>query len=406
MELKEISKNEYDEFLRKIRNHSFYSTSKMANVKSIDYAEPKLLGLVDDGKVLAAGMAQIRKLFISKRMDLFIGAYALEEKYEYIFYDKLKDYAKKMGAIKLLVKPDKLYSTMDQEGNIISYADHSFVDEMKKVGYIENDGSIVKNYGLSNYQFVKDMREFLPDDEKKLLKSFNNNARRKIKKAKELDIRVRPIKREELEDFKKLTEDTSRNQGFADKSLRYYTKFFDEFKDYAEYLTAEIDLDRSIKKLNDLIGSLNPNSKKNTQRIKSLEKDLNLLEQYKKDSDSNVINLANMILIYQEDEAIYFYGGSIEKYHKLPGAFILQHEAMLRTMKRNLPIYNFFGVFFEGDNHDISSSQGILRFKQNFNGYIIMKSDAFLYYPNPTKYKVLMKIRSIGHKVLDRFIKK
>lgn len=406
MELKEISKDEYDKFLRKIRNHSFYSTSKMANVKSIDYADPKLLALVDKGQILAVGMTLIRKLFISKRMDLFIGAYALEEKYEYIFYDKLKDYAKKMGVIKLLVKPDKLYSTMDQEGKVTSYADHSFVDKMKEVGYIENDGSVIKNYGLSNYQFVKDMREFLPDDEKKLLKSFNNNARRKIKKAKELDIRVRPIKREELEDFKKLTEDTSRNQGFADKSLRYYTKFFDEFKNDAEYLTAEIDLDRSIKKLKDLIGSLDPNSKKNTQRIKSLEKDLNLLEEYKKDSDSNVINLANMILIYQEDEAIYFYGGSIEKYHKLPGAFILQHEAMLRTMKRNLPIYNFFGVFFEGDNHDINSSKGILRFKQNFNGYIIMKSDAFLYYPNPRKYKTLMKIRKFAHIFLDRIRKK
>ncbi|MDU5914097.1 MAG: peptidoglycan bridge formation glycyltransferase FemA/FemB family protein [Anaerococcus vaginalis] len=406
MEIKEISREEFDDFLKKIRNHSFYSTSKMANVKRIDYADPKLLALVDNGNILAVGMTLIRKLFISKRIDLFVGAYALEEKYEYIFYDKLKDYAKKMGAIKLLVKPDKLYSTMDQEGNIISYGNLDFVDKMKEAGYIENDGSIINNYGISNYQFVKDISEFLPDDEEKLLKSFNNNARRKIKKAKELDIRVRPIKREELEDFKKLTEDTARNQGFSDKSLKYYTKFFDEFKDDVEYLTAEIDLDRSIKKLKDLIGSLDPNSKKNTQRIKSLEKDVKDLEEYKKDSDSNVINLANMILIYQDDEAIYFYGGSIEKYHKLPGAFILQYEAMLRTMKRNLPTYNFFGVFFEGDNHDVNSSKGILRFKQNFNGYIIMKSDAFLYYPNPTKYKLLMKIRSIGHKVLDRFIKK
>ena len=406
MEIKEISREEFDDFLKKIRNHSFYSTSKMANVKRIDYADPKLLALVDNGNILAVGMTLIRKLFISERLDLFIGAYALEEKYEYIFYDKLKDYAKNIGVIKLLVKPDKIYSFMDQEGNVTSYADLTFVDKMKEVGYIENDGSVINNYGLSNYQFVKDISEFLPDDEKKLLKSFNNNARRKIKKAKELDIRVRPIKREELEDFKKLTEDTARNQGFSDKSLKYYTKFFDEFKDDVEYLTAEIDLDKSIKKLKDLIGSLDPNSKKNSQRIKSLEKDIKELEEYKKDSDSNIVNLANMILIYQEDEAIYFYGGSIEKYHKLPGAFILQYEAMLRTMKRNLPIYNFFGVYFEGESHDINSSKGILRFKQNFNGYIIMKSDAFLYYPNPTKYKVLMKIRSIGHKVLDRFIKK
>ena len=400
MEIKEISRSEYDEFLRKIKNHSFYSTSKMAEVKKIDNAEPRLLGLVDGEEILAVAMTLLRKMFGGSRLDLFIGAYGINEEYEFIFYDKLKDYAKDLKVLKLMVKPDKVYCTMDQEGENISYSDHCYIDKMKEIGYIENDGTVIRNYGLANRQFVKDMRDFLPDDEKKLLKSFNNNARRKIKKAKELGINVRKIKKDEIKTFKALTQETADRQGFLDKSLQYYERFYDEFKDEAQFLTSEIDLDKSIKKLQDLIDQLDPNGKNNKQRIKSLEKEIGELEEYKKDSKSNVIPLANMILIYQDDESIYFYGGSQTKYHKLPGAFILQYDAMLRTMQRNLPLYNFFGI-----NGDFDGNDGVLRFKQNFNGYVIIKSDAFLYYPNPGKYKRLNKFKAIGHKFVDKFRK-
>lgn len=394
MIVKEISRKDYDEFLEKVESYSFLQTSKMNEVLISNNRQTKLLGLVDNDEVLAVGLAFLRDIFGGKRIDLMVGSSAIYEEYEYIFYDKLKDYVKELDCLKLVIKLDKDYMIYDQEGNLIEKKDTSFFERMEKVGYNSKDKSIFVNDGSADYQFVKDLSEFLPDKDKELLKSFNSNARRKIKKAKELGIKVRPLRRDEIEDFKVLTLETSKRQGFGDKSLAYYQTFFDEFKDDAEFLVSEINLKESIEKLEKLIEGMDPNGKNNQQRIKSLQKEIDMLKEFRSDSDTDVIPLANMILIYLKDQAIYFLGGSLTKYQKLPGAFKLQYEAMKRICQKNIPIYNFYGIdgVFDG-------SDGVLRFKQNFNGYIIRKAGGFTYYPNPGKYKRLEIIKKIKKKL-------
>lgn len=388
MIIKEISRNEYDEFLGRVESYSFLQTSEMAEVLKSNNRKIKLLALVEGEKILAVGLAFIRKIFGGERIDLMVGASAVDPSYEYIFYDKLRAYVKEEGFLKLVIKLDKDYRIYDQEGNLLDEKDTSYIEEMKKVGYMENDGSVTSDDGSPDFQFIKDMKDFIPDKDEDLLKSFNKNAQRKIKKAKELDIKVRAIKREELEDFKVLTEETAERQGFGDKSINYYQTFFDEFASRTEFLTSEIDLNHSIARLENLIGSMDQNSKGNKERIASLRKDLEMLEAFKKEAKRDVIPLANMILVYLEDEVIYFLGGSLTKYQKLPGAFILQYEAMRRICQREIPVYNFFGI-----DEGFEKSDGVLRFKQNFNGYVIQKAGAFIFYPDPEKYLELEKIK-------------
>ena len=40
-------------------------------------------------------------------------------------------------------------------------------------------------------------------------------------------------------------------------------------------------------------------------------------------------------------------------------------------------------------------SDGVLRFKQNFNGYIVRKMGTFRYYPQPFKYKAIQGIKKL-----------
>lgn len=256
---------------------------------------------------------------------------------------------------------------------------------MEEVGYMKNDCSISTYDGLPDYQFVKDLNEFSLDDS--ILKSLNNNAQRKIKKAIELGIKVRSIGKDELEEFKTLTFDAAKRQGFNDKSLEYYKTFYDEFGQECDFLVSEINLDESISNLENLLSSITESSE-NKQRRQSLKNEIDSLIKLRKKSKSSILSLANMILIYLKDQAIYFLGGSLTKYQKLPGAFKLQYEAMKRICQRNIPIYNFYGIdgVFDG-------SDGVLRFKQNFNGYIIRKAGGFSYYPNPSKYKFIQFVK-------------
>lgn len=394
MEIKEISKETYDNYLKKVKINSFLQTSQMSNVLEASNIQTKFLGLIEGSEILAVALAVIRKVFLGTRIDLMTGAISIEPENEYIFYDKLKAYAKQERCLKLVVKPDKDYQMLDQEGNVTQTLESTCFDKMKKIGYIVNDGSITNSEGAPDYQFVKDLSAFFPFQENDLLKSFNQNAQRKIKKGREIGISVRLVEKQELKEFKKLTLETSKRQGFSDKSLEYYDAFYDAFSENAEYLTSEIDLDNSIKKIADLIEDCSKSKKNNKQKIESLNKEKEMLEDLKKETKSNVIQLANMLIVYLDKQAIYFLGGSSTKYQKIPGAFMIQLEAMKRTLKRDIPLYNFFGVEgnFDGDD-------GVLRFKRNFNGYIIQKVGAFIYYPNPTKYKIIEFLKNVKNKM-------
>ena len=52
--------------------------------------------------------------------------------------------------------------------------------------------------------------------------------------------------------------------------------------------------------------------------------------------------------------------------------------------------YNFLGItgVFDG-------SDGVLRFKQNFNGYIVRKMGTFRYYPQLLKYKLIQGLKKL-----------
>lgn len=394
MEINEISKTQFDDFIQKVSVNSFLQTSQMSNVLEASSIQTKFLGLIDGGEILSVALAVIRKVFLGTRIDLMTGAISIEPENEYIFYDKLKVYAKQERCLKLVVKPDKNYQMLDQDGNVTQTLESTCFDKMKKIGYIVNDGSITNSEGAPDYQFVKDLSAFFPFQENDLLKSFNQNAQRKIKKGREIGISVRLVERQELKEFKKLTLETSKRQGFSDKSLEYYDAFYDAFSENAEYLTSEIDLDNSIKKITDLIEDYSKSKKNNKQKIESLNKEKEMLEDFKKGTKSNVIQLANMLIVYLDKQAIYFLGGSSTEYQKIPGAFMIQLEAMKRTLKRDIPLYNFFGVEGNFDGND-----GVLRFKRNFNGYIIQKVGAFIYYPYPTKYKMIEFLKNIKKKM-------
>lgn len=394
MEINEISKTQFDDFIQKVSVNSFLQTSQMSNVLEASNIQTKLLGLIDGGEIVAVALAVIRKVFLGTRIDLMTGAISIEPENEYIFYDKLKAYAKQERCLKLVVKPDKDYQMLDQDGNVTQTLESMCFDKMKKIGYIVNDGSITNSEGSPDYQFVKDLSAFFPFQENDLLKSFNQNAQRKIKKGREIGISVRLVEKQELKEFKKLTLETSKRQGFSDKSLEYYDAFYDAFSENVEYLTSEIDLDNSIKKIADLIEYCGKSKKNNKQKIESLNKEKEMLEDLKKETKSNVIQLANMLIVYLDKQAIYFLGGSSTKYQKIPGAFMIQLEAMKRTLKRDIPLYNFFGVEGNFDGND-----GVLRFKRNFNGYIIQKIGAFIYYPYPTKYKIIEFLKNVKNKM-------
>ena len=116
----------------------------------------------------------------------------------------------------------------------------------------------------------------------------------------------------------------------------------------------------------------------------------NLEKEYiEKYGDQDVI-LAGSLFVYMPQESTYLFSGSYTEFNKFYAPAVLQEYMMLETIKRGIPKYNFLGIqgIFDG-------SDGVLRFKQNFNGYIVRKMGTFRYYPRPLKYKLISLIKKL-----------
>ena len=111
-----------------------------------------------------------------------------------------------------------------------------------------------------------------------------------------------------------------------------------------------------------------------------------LIEKYGQDD----VVLAGSLFIYTPQEAVYLFSGSYTEFNKFYAPALLQEHVMLEAIKRGITFYNFLGITGEFDGSD-----GVLRFKQNFNGYIVRKMGTFRYYPNPLKYKLIQGIKKL-----------
>ena len=105
---------------------------------------------------------------------------------------------------------------------------------------------------------------------------------------------------------------------------------------------------------------------------------------------SQNIALAGSLFVYTKQEAVYLFSGSYPEFSKFYAPALLQEYVMLEAIKRGITTYNLLGITGEFDGSD-----GVLRFKQNYNGYITRKMGTFRYYPHPLKYKLIHNLKKI-----------
>lgn len=340
-------------------------------------------------------------------MEINSGPLYQEEAMLEPFYAALKDYAKDNGAIELVIKPYDTYQTFDSDGNPTSEEQTHFMDTLKNLGY-QHDG-LTTGYpgGEPIWHYVKDMEGIT---EKNLLKSFSKKGKPLVKKAKSFGIELKRLNRDELQLFKDITSSTSDRRDYQDKTLDYYQTFYDNFGDKADFMIATLNfhhyytnLEKDQAKLAQKIEKLqkelevNPNSEKKQNQLREFSSQFDTFEVRKKEAkeyiekygDQDVI-LAGSLFVYMPQESTYLFSGSYTEFNKFYAPAVLQEYMMLETIKRGITRYNFLGIqgIFDG-------SDGVLRFKQNFNGYIVRKMGTFRYYPRPLKYKMISLIKKL-----------
>ena len=407
MTLTTISKEEFTSFANTVSHRSFIQSAEMADLLVERGNTVQFIAWKEDDQVQVAAILYSLPMTGGLHMEINSGPLYQEEAMLELFYAALKDYAKENGAIELVIKPYDTYQTFDSDGNPTSDEQTHFMDTLKNLGY-QHDG-LTTRYpgGEGDWHYVKEMEGIT---EKNLIKSFSKKGKPLVKKAKSFGIELKRLNRDELQLFKDITSSTSDRRDYQDKTLDYYQTFYDSFGDKADFMIATLNfhhyytnLEKDQAKLAQKIEKLqkdlevNPNSEKKQNQLREFSSQFDTFEVRKKEAkeyiekygDQDVI-LAGSLFVYMPQESTYLFSGSYTEFNKFYAPAVLQEYMMLETIKRGIPRYNFLGIqgIFDG-------SDGVLRFKQNFNGYIVRKMGTFRYYPHPLKYKMISLIKKL-----------
>ena len=382
-----ISREEFYQHSLTTSNHSFLQSIEMADLLQKRGATIQYIGWKEQGTLAISAILYSLPMTGGLHYEINSGPIVTDARYLPDFYEALQDYVKENGGIEFILKPYDHYQVFDSNGNPTEEEQKQLLHSLLDLGYQCDGLQVGYPGGEPVWHYLKDLTDY---DAKSLLKSFNKNCSRNITTALNYDISIRNISRDEIPQFKKIIEETGKRQGFEDKSLDYYYDLYDTFKDNAEFLIAEINTTDALAYLDQKISLLNPSSKQYEQQLQKLEKQKTIDRETLADETAETVPLACALIIYNPSEVTYLFGGSYTKYQKFSAAFLIQYHAMKRALEKGITLYNFLGIqgIFDG-------SDGVLRFKQNFNGYIVRKMGTFRYYPNPLKFKTLSLIKRI-----------
>ncbi|ESR09033.1 aminoacyltransferase [Streptococcus iniae] len=407
MKFQEIDASTFEKFAKTQKKRSFEQTVEMANLRESRNFEVNYLALFHSEEIKVVALIYSQKVFGGSNMGIYYGPIYSEERYITHFLTELKKYAKRNNVLELVIFPYDDYQYYNNDGELIQNGITELINIYEKAGFNYQGDTSGFNSEQVTWHYVKDLTNITPEN---LLNSFSKKGRPLVKKSNTFGIKIRKLNRNELEIFADITTATATRRGYNDKGVEYYEKFYDAFKDKAEFTVATLNFSEYLNniiegrnKLEIKISSLarrleqNPNSDKiknqlgelNSQRDTFLVREEEAQSFVEKYGEKDVV-LAGSLFVYIQQELVYLYSGSYVEFNKFYAPAVLQEYAMLNALNKGIKFYNMLGITGKFDNSD-----GVLGFKQNFNGYIVRKFSGFDYYPSPLKLKVIKSIKSL-----------
>ena len=407
MTLKILSREDYETLNTRFKERSFMQTVEMADLLEKRGFDITFLGLETDGAIQVAGVLYSMSMTGGLHMEINSGPASTSTAYLSEFYKELKAYAKENGAFELIVKPYDTYQSFDNHGNPNDDEKPELISCLTDLGYSYDGLQTGYPGGEPDWHYVKDLSGLTPET---LRKSFSKKGRPLVNKTNSFGIKVRKLTRDELHIFKEITASTSERREYTDKPLDYYEAFYDSFGDKCEFVIATINFQDYLKNMqagHDKIAAdlavLNQkiaegvNSAKVNKQKAQLDKQISTFDVRLKEAKeliqkhgSEDVVLAGSLFVYTPQEAVYLFSGSYTEFNKFYAPVALQEHVMMEALKRGINFYTFLGIqgIFDG-------SDGVLRFKQNFNGYIVRKMGTFRYYPRPILHKIIAIVKKI-----------
>jgi len=384
MKFEVLNEKEFLKIENNFLDSNYYQTIAWAKLKEITGWQAHYVGVKKNNKFIAISLLLSKnligkyKLFYSPRGPLL--DYNNKELLNF-FIKEIKEYIKSKQGFVYKIDPCLTYSTKDNDINPITDKENKdVINNLLKLKF--------KHYGFTK-DYTKETQYrwsyYLEVDKSwdELKKNMNQRCKRCIKKQEKYPLILKEVTDENIMDFKKIMEHTSIRQKHFDRSLDYYKKLQEVFKDRIKLVTIYLDKKKFLD---------NFKEDKLYDKIKEEKEDL--------------IPISAGVFILDKDYLHYVYGGTYSYYMPLMAQYKIHVEMINLAKEKNIKIYDFGGI--SGNFDKDSTGYGIFDFKRGFGGYIIEyigEFDLIINKPMYYLYNLMLKIYQ-GLKKIKSIIKR
>ena len=386
----ELSREEYAAFQQHYRYRNFLNSVESATLEEMEGLSVFFVGSKEQGEVVAAAM--LVKLPLMKKFHYLYAPRGVLVDYHDVhrlreFSEQLKQYAKKQGAVYIVMDPYVLYKERDMDGNLLPDGfDHSdVVDNLLQCGFQHKGFSV--GYG-KNMQFVRWMYSMSLQgmDANTIWKNLHQQTRWSINRTLKYQMQVKELSIEEMSLFDDIMKKTGERRHFASRELSFYEHQCKAYGEHLKVLLAYVDVplykNSLLKELQqEEMNAANATkelaehaSKKFAKKLKVAKEAIALLnkkiqeaEQLEVEHGSIIPMAASMFMLYG-DEVTYLTSGAYEQFRSFYASYAIQWHMIQEVLKLGYKKYNFYGISGEFDEEN--ENYGVYKFKRGFPGQV------------------------------------
>ena len=383
MELKELTKKEFDQFALNHPLGSFQQTSSWGRFMEGDKFHAYYVGGFIKERLVGASLLlsyEIKKdkvrLFYAPRG--FLIDYKNEELLKE-FTEEVRKFIIEKHGVFLKIDPYILVRDRDSEGNIIE-------------GGVYNDFVEVN---LTNANFIKvndriqpkwlsriNLKEKTIDD---IFNNFSSKARQTVRRNERLGFKVRDFDFKDIDKFIDIINNESKKYNIIVPTKIFYEDLKQTFNENIKFMEVYFKRDEVINNIDKMISDVikdkefridNYHNSKMTEEYfidKELEdeKEIKRLESLKEyfSKCSDDVSMGIYMFITTGNEVVALNGGIVDEYNKLDASYTLHYEMIKYAIDNGYKYYNLYEI---GDITDSNNKlKNSYNYKKNFGGEVV-----------------------------------
>lgn len=382
--INDLTKEEYEEFVKNNKNHHFMQSYDFGQIRKIKHFIPHYVGMKKDEKIVCAALLLEKRLIMNYCYFYSPRGFVIDYKDTQLvkeFTKQLRKFGKKYKALFIKIDPAVKLHTLDIEGNIIDGENNEdMITNLKKLGYKHMGFNLGFEHEQPRFTFRIDLNKSWDE----IYNNMHPTTKKILNKGNQYNLNVYKGNEKDIKDFYLTMIETAKRENIVQSPIEYYELFYKTFNkdNLSDLYIVKVKIKDLIKTFEDKIDSvkkeideLNSDKYKNKGKAKNKINDLNNqvnklnkdLEEIKEIEEEEIV-LSSIITVKYGDKVWTVHGGNNSKLMNLNANYLLYYTIMKDAYDEGYKCMDCFGTCGIANPDKSNPIYGIHLFKKRLGG--------------------------------------